>query len=57
LSIVGFTKLLEAIQNWQPDYKRIVCALKNAFIRIIGGQNEPFNFLKQHRLIILKPAM
>lgn len=57
LSIVGFTKMLEAIQNWKPDYKRIVCGFKNAVIRIICGQEEPFNFLKQHRLIFLKVAM
>jgi hypothetical protein len=57
LSIVGFTKMLEAIQNWQPDYTRIVCALKNAIIRIICGQKGPFNFLKQGRLIFLKAAM
>jgi transposase len=57
LSIVGFTKMLEAIQNWQPDYTRIVCALKNAFIRIMCGQKEPMNFLKQHRFIFLKAVM
>ena len=56
LSIIGFTKMLEAIQNWKPDYKRIVCALKNAIIRIICGQKEPFNLLQQHRLIFLKAA-
>jgi transposase len=57
LSIVGFTKMLEAIQNWQPDYKRIVCALKNAVIRIVFGQNKPFHFLIQHRFIFLEAAM
>ena len=57
LSIVGFTKMLEAIQNWQPDYTRIVCALKNAIIKLIYGPDRPFNFLKQNRLIFLKAAM
>ena len=57
LSIVGFTKMLEAIQNWEPDYKRIVCVFKNAFIRIIWSQKEPFNFLKQHRMIFLRAAI
>ena len=56
-SIVGFTKMLEAIQNWQPDYTRIVCALKNAIIKLIYGPDRPFNFLKQNRLIFLKAAM
>jgi transposase len=56
LSILGFEKMLTAIQNWQPDYKRIVCVIKNTFIRIIFGQKGPFNLLKQHRLIFLKAA-
>jgi transposase len=54
LSILGFTKMLEAIQNWQPDYKKIVCGIKTGITRIIFGQQELFNFLKQHRLIFLK---
>jgi len=57
LSIVGFTKMFEAIQNWKPDYKIIVCDFKNAIIRMICGQKEPYNFLKQHRLIFLKVVM
>ena len=57
LSIVGFTKMLEAIQNWQPDYTRIVCAFKNAIIRIFCGPKEPFNFFKQRRFIFLKAVM
>lgn len=57
LSIVRFVKMLEAIQNWKPDYQRIVCAFKNAFIRIICGQKEPFNYLKQYQFIFLKATM
>jgi transposase len=54
LSIVGFTKMLQAIQNWKPDYKRVVCALKNAILRIIYVQNKPLIFLKQRYLIFLE---
>ena len=54
LSIVGFTKMLQAIQNWKPDYQRVVCALKNVFIGIIYGQNKAISFLKQHRLLFLE---
>ena len=25
--------MLKAIQNWQPDYNKVVCALKNAFMK------------------------
>ena len=56
LTIIGFTKMLEAIQNWQPDYKRIVCAIKTALLRIIYRQNQTFEILQQHRLIISKAA-
>jgi transposase len=52
LSIVGFAKMLEAVLNWKPDYQRVVCAFKNAFISIIYVQNKPFIFLQQRRFII-----
>lgn len=51
LSIVGFAKMLEAVQNWKPDYKRIVCALIKQLTEIIYSQNKPFIFWKQHRFI------
>jgi transposase len=53
-SIVGFKKMLQAIQNWTPDYQRVVCALKNAFIKIICSQNRAIIFLKQHQLLFLE---
>lgn len=51
LSIVGFTKMLQAIQNWKPDYQKVVCAFKNALLRIIYGHNKPFIFTKRYRVI------
>lgn len=54
LSIIGFTKMFEAIQNWKPDYKRIVCGLKNTIIRIICSQNKTTFFLNQRRLIFFE---
>lgn len=45
-NILGFDKMLEAIKNWQPDYSKIVCALKNGFIKMIYRQNEPSSFLQ-----------
>jgi transposase len=56
LSILGFTKMLEAIKAWQPDYKRIAGAIKNTFIRVIFGQKAPFNFLKLTPVIFLRAA-
>jgi len=46
LSIVGFTKILQAIQNWKPDYKRVAGTIKNVFIRIIYRQNKGYSFFK-----------
>jgi hypothetical protein len=45
-NILGFDKMLQAIQNWTPDYKRVVCAFKKAFIKIIYVQNAQPYFLK-----------
>ena len=55
-NILGFTKMLEAIKNWQPDYSKIVCALKNGFTKLIYSQNKPLHFFQLHRLSILKAA-
>lgn len=43
-NILGFEKMLQAIQNWQPDYSKVSCALKNAFIKKIYRQNGPSLF-------------
>jgi transposase len=55
-NILGFDKMLEAIKNWKPDYTKVVCALKNAFIKGIFGQNKPLYFLHLHRFSFLKVA-
>ena len=53
-NILGFEKMLKAIQNWQPDYSKVVCALKNAFIKSIYRQNEPPHFLNRYSIFFLK---
>jgi len=53
-NILGFDKMLEAIKNWQPDYSKIVCALKNGFIKMIYSQNKPSLFLQTYPLLFLK---
>ena len=44
-NILGFDKMLQAIQNWQPDYNKVVCAFKNGLISLIYKQNKPTRFL------------
>ena len=43
-NILGFEKMLQAIQNWQSDYSKVVCDLKNALIKAIYTQNEQAYF-------------
>ena len=53
-NILGFAGMLKALTNWQPNYKKIVCALKTAFIKTISSSNkEPAFFFKQ-RMVFLK---
>ncbi|MGB3007409.1 MAG: transposase, partial [Chitinophagaceae bacterium] len=53
-NILGFDKMLETIKNWQPDYSKIVCALKHGFIKMIYSQNKPSFFLNSYPLFFLK---
>lgn len=55
-NILGFDKMLQAIQNWQPDYNKIVCALKNGLITIVYKQNKPTNFLPRIKNTFLAAA-
>ena len=55
-NILGFDKMMEAIQNWQPDYNKIVCALKTALIKMIYRQNKPTHFLLQIKNTFLASA-
>ena len=55
-NILGFEKMLEAINNWQPDYSKVVCAFKKTIIKVIYIQNERCIFLSLNRLMFLKTA-
>ena len=45
-NILGFDKMLETIKNWQPDYSKIVCALKSGFIKMIYSKINHSLFYK-----------
>jgi len=45
-NILGFDKMMQQIQSWKPDYAKVVCALKKAFIKAIYSQNKHLHFLK-----------
>jgi transposase len=53
-NILGFEKMLQQIQNWQPDYTKIICLLKKALIKAICRQNMPLLFLRYYPPLFLK---
>jgi transposase len=55
-NILGFDKMLTAIQSWQPNYSKIVCALKTAFIKMIYRPTALCFFLHPSPFFILKAA-
>lgn len=55
-NILGFDKMIEAIQNWQPDYSKVVCSLKSGLTKMIYIQNKPSLFFNTHPLLFLKAA-
>ena len=48
-NILGIEKMLKAIENWAPDYDKVICAFKKALIKAIYRQNAPSIFLKKIR--------
>jgi hypothetical protein len=45
-NILGIENMLKTIENWAPDYDKVICALKNAFIKAINSLNAHRLFLK-----------
>ena len=45
-NILGFEKMLKAIENWKPDYNKVVCTFKKLFAKL--------NYSKIERLLFLK---
>ena len=45
-NILGFDKMINAIQTWKPDYNKVGCALKNAFLSLICSGDKPIAFLR-----------
>ncbi len=55
-NILGFDKMLEAIKNWQPDYAKVVGAIKKVLIKLMYGQNATACFCNSPRLIFIKAS-
>jgi transposase len=52
-NILGFEKMLLQIKNWQPDYSKVVCAIKNAILQLIYKQNAAVIFYTNGRRLFL----
>ena len=52
-NILGFEKMLKAMENWQPDYTKVVCALIKRLTRVICRQMKPLHFCNvfNHRFL------
>ena len=55
-NILGFDGMLKALDNWQPEYNKIVCAIKNGIISLIYKQNKPAHFLLRIKNTFLATA-
>jgi transposase len=55
-NILGFEKMLKAIENWKPAYRKVVCAFKNGLYKLIYSQIKPPFFSKVLRQPFFKAA-
>ncbi|HMG82374.1 MAG TPA: IS1182 family transposase [Ferruginibacter sp.] len=55
-NILGFEKMLQAIQNWTPDYDKVICVQKIALTNIILSRNRHRIFINISQQIFLKAA-
>ncbi len=53
-NILGFDKMLQAIQNWQPDYVKVVCAIKSGIIKLITSRNAGTIFYNYIDYLLLR---
>ena len=55
-NILGFDKMLIIINNWKPNYQKIICHLIIAFNKAIKSPIKPTNFLSNYNTSFLKVA-
>ena len=55
-TILGYDNMLKALQNWQPDYSKVVFLLENGLMRLLYLQNQPLFFLRFTQPSFLKAA-
>lgn len=55
-NILGFEKMMQQIEKWQPDYTKVICAVKKIIIKAIYSQIKPVFFGSNYSLLLLKAA-
>ena len=55
-NILGFDHMLQALQNWQPDYSKVVSTLQNGLVQLVYSQNRPPFLESNNALTFLKAA-
>ena len=55
-NILGFDKMLHTINNWQPDYNKVVYALKKSLADLIYNPNAALFYNNSYTLVFLKAA-
>ncbi|HJS54977.1 MAG TPA: hypothetical protein VJ765_10545 [Chitinophagaceae bacterium] len=56
LSILGFTRMMEALQSWKLDYNQIVCQLFSDRMRLYWMPLVDFFYNQQWVFMLLKSA-
>ncbi|WP_196992523.1 IS1182 family transposase [Panacibacter microcysteis] len=56
-NILGFEKMLEQIQKWQPNYNKVVCAIQKAIIKVVYRLIKPVVFLYDYLSLFLKAPL
>ena len=54
INILGFDSLLKAINNWHPNYKRVLCAIKMLVYKCIVKLNKHLQFLIKENVRFLQ---
>ena len=57
LSILGFEKMLQAIENWKPDYSKLLCSFLSDQIKHCWKRIAELFFLDQKKPLLNKPAI
>lgn len=55
-NILGFQKMMQAIENWSPDYSKVPGFIKTAVIRHIHSLNKQPGFDGSHALFFMRVA-